>query len=67
MNITKATPINFSLKKTHTGIGARMIAGCVTGLIAATLIFVSPEVGIAGAIGGVAMGVVSAVLVRPHA
>jgi hypothetical protein len=48
-------------------LGARMICACAAALIAAVLIFSAPEVGMIGAIGGVVMGGISAVLVRPHA
>jgi hypothetical protein len=68
MNITKARFMNTSLATAHTTVSAsRLIGGCITGLIAAALIFAAPEVGIIGAISAVAMGVVSAVLVHPHA
>lgn len=66
MNTAKTRMVSSSLVKINTTVGGRMIAGCLTGLAAAALIFAAPEVGIAGAIGGVAMGVVSAILVRPH-
>lgn len=45
-------------------LGTRMIAACVTALIAAILIFAAPEVGFLGAIGGLVMGGISAVLVQ---
>jgi membrane associated rhomboid family serine protease len=56
-----------SLLKSVSRLGTRTIMACVTGLIAACLIFAAPEVGIAGAIGGVVMGGISAILVHPHA
>jgi hypothetical protein len=68
MNITRARLMHTSLATAHTTVSSsRLIGGCITGLIAAVLIFAAPEVGIIGAISGVVMGVVSAVLVRPHA
>jgi membrane associated rhomboid family serine protease len=68
MNITRERLMSSSLMRAKATIGGtRLIAACITGLCAAILIFAAPEVGIAGAIGGVAMGAVSAVLVRPHA
>ena len=48
-------------------LGARSLTALITALIAAVLLFASPEIGIAGAIGGVVMGGISAVLMRPHA
>ena len=67
MNMTRTRFMHTSLMRARVAVGGpRLIAACVTGLIGAILIFAAPEVGIAGAIGGVAMGAVSAVLVRPH-
>lgn len=47
-------------------MGARMVAGYISAMVAAMLIFFAPEVGIAGGIGAVVIGGISAVLVRPH-
>jgi O-antigen ligase len=47
-------------------LGTRMLLGCAAALIAAALIFSASDIGIAGVIGGVAMGGVSAYLVRPQ-
>lgn len=47
-------------------LGARTITALVAALIAAVLLFASPEIGLAGAIGGVIVGGISAVLIRPH-
>jgi len=54
-----------SLLHNFSRLGTRMIAACVSALIAAILIFASPEVGVLGAIGGLVMGGISAVLVQP--
>ncbi|HZY62630.1 MAG TPA: hypothetical protein VFE38_08895 [Edaphobacter sp.] len=48
-------------------LGTRMIVGCIAAFIAAMLIFSAAEIGVAGAIGGVIVGGISAVLVKPHA
>lgn len=53
--------------KSVSRLGARMIVACITALIAATLIFAAPEVGIAGAFGGVILAGISAILIHPHA
>ena len=47
-------------------LGTRMIMACVTALVAAVLIFSAPEVGIAGAIGGLVAGGISVALFKPH-
>ena len=47
-------------------LGTRTLAGMAAALTAALLLLASPEIGIAGAIGGVVVGGVSAVLIRPH-
>lgn len=48
-------------------LGARMITALAAALISALLIFASPEIGIAGAVGGVVAGGIAAVLLHPHA
>jgi hypothetical protein len=47
-------------------MGTRTITAMVAALLAAVLLFLSPEIGLASAIGGVFVGAVSAVLLRPH-
>lgn len=47
-------------------LGARTLTAMAAALIAAVLLFLSPEIGLAGAIGGVVVGAVSAILIRPH-
>lgn len=47
-------------------LGARSLTALFTALLAAVLLFASPEIGIAGAIGGVVVGGISAILMRPH-
>ncbi len=47
-------------------LGARMIAACATALFAAVLLFAAPEVGVAGAVGGIIVGGISAFLFHPH-
>jgi ABC-type lipoprotein release transport system permease subunit len=47
-------------------LGVRTLLGCATALIAAVLIFSAPEIGVVGAFGGVVIGGISAVLVRPQ-
>jgi ABC-type lipoprotein release transport system permease subunit len=47
-------------------LGTRMLMGCSAALLAAVLIFSAPEVGVAGAFGGVVLGGISAILLRPQ-
>jgi membrane associated rhomboid family serine protease len=47
-------------------IGARTLTGMAIALLSAVLLFASPEIGLAGAIGGVVFGGISAMLMRPH-
>jgi len=47
-------------------LGVRTIAAMMTAFLAALLLFLSPEIGIGGAVGGLVVGVVSAILVHPH-
>jgi hypothetical protein len=47
-------------------LGARTLTAMATALIASVLLFLSPEIGLAGAISGVVVGGISAVLMRPH-
>ncbi len=48
-------------------LGGRTVTGMATALVASLLICAAPEVGLLGAIGGVVVGGISAVLMRPHA
>ena len=57
--------LEFMYKKL-TQLGPRMLAGLAAALFAAALIFATPEVGVAGAVGGAVCAGVSAVLMLPH-
>lgn len=47
-------------------LGVRTLTGLAAALVSASLIFAAPEVGIAGVASGVGVGIISAVLMRPH-
>lgn len=56
--------VQFIMRK-FSALGSRMVIGCLTAVISVVLLFFAPEIGLVGGAVGIAIGVVSAVLVNP--